>query len=62
MAKMGVCIRARVMAAVFVVALAALPLIASDHIDLDKSEPDVMYLDNPWGGMPIVSSEVVNLW
>lgn len=41
-----------------VVALAALPLSAGDHIDLNKSEKDVMYLDNPWGGLPIVSSEV----
>ena len=27
-------------------------------IDLDKSEPDRMFLDMPWGGSPVVSSEV----
>lgn len=39
--------------------LAALPSGArGDHIDLDKPEPDRIFLDNPWGGSPIVSSEI----
>lgn len=36
----------------------ALPLSAGDHIDLDKPEPERIFLDNPWGGSPVVSSEV----
>jgi hypothetical protein len=31
---------------------------AGDHIDLDKPEPEHIFLDNPWGGSPVVSSEV----
>jgi hypothetical protein len=47
-------------AALFLAAcMAALPSGAwGGKIDLDKPEKDVIYLDNPWGGSPIVSSEI----
>lgn len=38
--------------------LATVALSAGDHIDLDKPEPERIFLDNPWGGSPVVSSEV----
>ena len=38
--------------------LAGFPRADGEGIDLDKPEPDRMFLDLPWGGLPIVSSEV----
>ena len=49
----------RMIAMVLAIGVTALPLIEGrDRFDLDKSEPDHMYLDNPWGGSPIVASEI----